>query len=95
MRSRTLLPALAATATVAAVTWATTPTAAAAEPLRTRDACPSVAPPKARCFAEVVIGGGPAAGSLAAPAGFGPADLTSAYRIPAGGSGQLVGVVEA
>jgi len=36
MRSRTLRPALVAVATVAAVTWATAPNAAAAEPLRTR-----------------------------------------------------------
>jgi subtilase family protein len=104
MRPRTVLLALGAASTVAVITWATTLNAAAAataapgtvaQPFMTRNACPSVAPPRATCFAEVVVGGGPAAGPLAAPAGFGPADLTSAYEIPGGGRDQVVGIVDA
>jgi subtilase family protein len=103
MRPRTVLLALGAASTVAVITWATTLNAAAAatatpgtvaQPFMTRNACPSVAPPRATCFAEVVVGG-PAAGPLAAPAGFGPADLTSAYEIPGGGRDQVVGIVDA
>lgn len=94
MRPRTPLLALAA---AAVLTWATTLTATAADtarPFTAVNACPAVAPPKATCFAKVVVSGGPT-GSLDAPAGFGPADLVSAYGIPAGGSGQVVGIVDA
>jgi hypothetical protein len=91
MRVRAVALALGAASTVAALTLAGIENAAADTALRIRHACPSVAPPKAMCFAQVVVGGGP----LAAPAGFGPADLTSAYQIPAGGSGQVVGIVDA
>ena len=60
----------------------------------------------ARCFAQVrtdVHGGysvrGPAAANAAAsalPAGYGPADLRSAYKLPAkGGAGQTVAIVDA
>jgi subtilase family serine protease len=101
MRSRTPLLALAAAATVAAVATAATMNSAVAaespavpQPFSVRDACPAVAPPKATCFTKVVASGGPV-GTLAAPAGLGPADLTSAYGIPAGGSGQVVGIVAA
>lgn len=99
MRPRTVLPALGAASAVAVITLATTLNAAAADtaapPFVTRNACPSVVPPKATCFAEVVVSGGPAAGPLAAPAGLGPADLSSAYKIPAGGSDRVVALVEA
>ena len=61
-----------------------------AEPLSVVDACPSVAPPLATCFAKVVVGR-----TLAAPAGLAPADLVSAYAIPAGGGGRVVGIVDA
>ena len=97
MRPRTPLLALAASATVAVLAWTTTLTATAAdtaEPFTTVNACPAVAPPKTTCFAKVVVSGGPT-GTRAAPAGFGPADLVSAYGIPAGGSGQVVGIVDA
>ena len=104
MRPRTPLLALGAAATVAMLTWAAALTAGAAEnpvpgataqPFTVVDACPSVAPPKATCFAKVVVSGGATVGPLAAPAGLGPADLVSAYSIPAGGSGQVVGIVDA
>lgn len=96
MRPRTPLIALAATATVAAMTWATALAATASDgATKVADACPAVAPPKASCFAKVVVSGGPSAGPLAAPAGFAPADLVSAYGIPSGGSGQVIGIVDA
>ncbi|GIF23006.1 hypothetical protein BJ973_000636 [Actinoplanes tereljensis] len=73
-------------------------TAAAESPTATsfvvRDACPRVAPPKATCFAKVVVSGGPV-GTLAAPAGLAPADLVSAYNISAGGTGRTVAIVDA
>ncbi|GIE95320.1 S53 family peptidase [Paractinoplanes rishiriensis] len=99
MRPRTPLLAAGAAlgATALTVTAALTATAAdepAPQPLRTVDVCAPAAPPKATCFAKLVVSGGPAA-TLAAPAGLGPADLTSAYAIPAGGSGQTVGIVVA
>ena len=72
----------------------------------TRDACGPVPLGEARCFAIVrtdVHGGlgvrGPAAGRNAAadtlPTGFGPADLRSAYGLPAtGGKGQTIAVID-
>src|SRR5690242_14733191 len=76
----TLTAAAAGTATPGTATAGTATAGTVASPVRTRNACPSVAPPKAACFAEVVVGGGPATGPLAAPPGFGPAELTSAYQ---------------
>src|SRR4051812_2581962 len=88
------LSLLAALLTCASTLTAAASAGAAAQPFTVVDACPAVAPPMATCFAEVVVSGGPV-GTLAAPAGFGPADLSSAYGIPAGGSGQVVGIVDA
>ncbi len=66
------------------------------------DVCGPAAPGYARCFAEVrtdVHGGHGVRGrttATALPAGYGPADLHSAYNLPtAGGSGQTVGIVDA
>jgi len=83
----------------------TTPAAAAAT---THDACGAVSPGQARCLAVVrndVHGGlgvrGPAAvgrsaAAQALPTGYGPADLRSAYRLPAtGGKGQTIALVDA
>lgn len=66
-----------------------------------RDVCPPVAG-QDRCFAVIrtdVHGGtgvrGPAA-DAALPAGYGPADLRSAYNLPsAGGAGQTIALVDA
>jgi subtilase family serine protease len=93
MRPRTPLIALAA----ATLIFSATAVAARASDgaTTTVDACPAVAPPKATCFAKVVVSGGPTPGPLAAPAGFAPADLVSAYGIPSGGSGQVIGIVDA
>jgi hypothetical protein len=55
------------------------------------NACPDVPPPLARCFAKVRITEPRAA---AAPSGYGPADLRSAYQLPAtGGGDQVVALV--
>ncbi|HEY0001736.1 MAG TPA: S53 family peptidase [Actinoplanes sp.] len=104
MRLRIPLLTLGAATTVAVVTWAATLTATAAEqpdspaaeatPFVTVDVCAPAAPPRATCFAKRVVSGGPVA-TLAAPAGLAPADLVSAYAIPAGGSGQVIGIVDA
>ena len=74
-----------------------------------RDACPKAAPGQFGCFAKVrtdihggfgvrgpaaVAAGHPAAAAL--PAGYGPADLRSAYQLPvSGGRGQTVAIVDA
>nr|WP_223297526.1 S53 family peptidase [Catenulispora acidiphila] len=75
-----------------------------------KNACATAKPGTARCFAEIrtdVAGGtgvrGPAAAKLGAaakttalPAGFGPADLHSAYNLPTtGGANQTVAIVDA
>jgi subtilase family serine protease len=97
MRSRTPLLTLAAAAAVAVLTWATTLTATAADtpppaqPFAVAQVCAPAAPPMATCFAKRVVSGGPV-GTLAAPAGLAPADLVSAYGVPAGGSGQVIGI---
>lgn len=62
-----------------------------------RDACGTARPGYARCFAKIrtnVHSGHTPTAAL--PAGYGPADLRSAYSLPTtGGSGQTVAVVDA
>ena len=77
-----------------------------------KDACGRPAPGHMRCYAQVRtdVAGGPAgirgvhgdgrtavsAAAATLPPGFGPADLRSAYNLPAtGGTGQTVGIVDA
>jgi hypothetical protein len=64
-----------------------------------RDACPVARPGQLHCLAKVRTDrhGGRGARSLAAPpAGYGPADLRSAYDLPtAGGADQTVAIVDA
>src|SRR5438445_8912037 len=93
-RHHRLRKALAAAAIVAAAA-ATNAATAAAAPEHVTNACGPAAPGQARCFAEVrtdVHGGtgvrGPAARAgqnAAPPPGYGPADLRSAYNLPAAG----------
>jgi subtilase family serine protease len=64
-----------------------------------RDACGSVSPGFARCFAKVVSTATPA-GTVSplatTPIGYVPADLLSAYKLSAtGGSGQTIAIVDA
>ena len=83
-------------------------TTAPATAATTHDACGAVSPGDARCLAVVrndVHGGlglrgraavGRNAAAAVPPTGFGPADLQSAYRLPAtGGKGQTIAVIEA
>jgi hypothetical protein len=61
-----------------------------------RPVCPPVGPGLARCFSELVTGSTGNVLLSASPFGYGPADLTSAYNVPAGGgAGQVVGIVDA
>jgi subtilase family serine protease len=75
-----------------------------------RDACGTPAPGYAQCFAQVrtdihdgkgvrgaaARAAGKSAAAAALPAGYGPADLRSAYNLPAtGGASQTVAVVDA
>jgi subtilase family serine protease len=75
--------------------FATTSAAQAAKPHER--VCPAArSGTSAACSAEVITttGGKPAA--TAAPAGYGPADLRSAYALPStGGAGQTVAIVDA
>ncbi|WP_034087111.1 S53 family peptidase [Streptacidiphilus albus] len=86
-------------------------TTAATAAATTHDACGAVSPGEARCLAVVRDSGhsgfgvrGPAAAAQAGrnaaaatlPTGYGPADLQSAYRLPAtGGKGQTIALIEA
>lgn len=107
MRTTTRLWAVLAGAVapaVVALVFGVTPVAAQGSPAapHARDVCATAAPGHARCFARVrtdVSGGRGvrgAAAHAAAPAGLGPADLRSAYGLPAtGGANQTVGIVDA
>ena len=92
----TLTVAVPATASVAA---AGTGATAAAKTANVRNACPAAAPGHVRCFAEVrtdVAGGRGVRTAAALPSGYGPADLRSAYNLPAvGGASQTVAIVDA
>jgi hypothetical protein len=103
----TLVAALAATATATA-TSGVSAQGHGHVPSNVKSACGAAKPGQARCFAEVrtdVHGGtgvrGPAAkaargAATALPAGFGPADLHSAYKLPTtGGANQTVAIVDA
>jgi hypothetical protein len=58
--------------------------------------CKEAAPGHARCFAHVRTDASGQVVSNAAPQGFGPGDLASAYAIPAGGgAGKTVAIVDA
>ena len=80
---------------VAAVT-AAVPTSVATAAPTTRTACAQAAPMHARCLAVVRTGVVAAAEAADLPAGFGPADLQSAYKLPIDrGAGQTVAIVDA
>jgi hypothetical protein len=91
-----VLPAVAATVLAAGVVRAqwTNPVHAETAPASVR-VCPQRAAPIAACFAEVRVDvkRGKAG---AAPQGWGPADLRSAYSLPSsGGNGATIAVVDA
>lgn len=86
-----VVAALTALTAVATTANATTP--------QVRDVCGAAGPGFVRCFAEVrtdVHGGYGIRSAAALPAGYGPADLHSAYNLPmTGGANQTVGIVDA
>jgi hypothetical protein len=102
-------PGVAAQGHARSATATTTVTAGKAGADRTIAACPPAAPGRDTCFAKLrtdVHGGtgvrGPAAGhstagaAAALPTGLSPADLRSAYHLPAiGGADQTVAIVDA
>ncbi|MEY9863644.1 hypothetical protein ABH935_009297 [Catenulispora sp. GAS73] len=105
-RIHILATAVAATAMVAGVTVSAeaTPSGSLQGAGNVKNACGLAKPGRARCFAEIrtdVHGGkgvrGQVAGAAATlPQGLGPADLRSAYKLPAiGGRGQTVAIVDA
>jgi subtilase family serine protease len=58
--------------------------------------CPAVTGRTAACLAEVVTNAKGKPAVTAAPSGYGPADLRSAYALPStGGAGQTVAIVDA
>lgn len=90
------------TALIAAVTalaGGTAPAAAARGTGSVRNVCPAARPGQVRCLAKVrtdLHGGRGARDRAAPPAGYGPADLRSAYDLPAsGGADQTVAIVDA
>ena len=94
--------AFVATAMTLAVV-ATVPGARAADAAtaaKVRDACPAAAPGFVRCYAKVRTDLRSAGKGIRAadqpPAGYGPADLRSAYHLPTvGGDNQTVAIVDA
>ncbi|AHH98993.1 S53 family peptidase [Kutzneria albida] len=89
-----------------ATTAALVPAASAAPlPVRSGDACGPAAPGFARCFATVddrpsgglgVRGQAAPGGATALPAGYSPADLRSAYHLPAtGGAAETIAIIDA
>ncbi|HEX4704999.1 MAG TPA: hypothetical protein VH352_22915, partial [Pseudonocardiaceae bacterium] len=89
----TLSLAFASTAAVA------TPLASATTtPTTTHSCSQAVSPGMATCFAIRRTDSGVhhfLTGPNITPAGFGPSSLISAYKLPSGGSGQTVGIVDA
>jgi subtilase family serine protease len=102
--SRHAFNALLATAVTAAALVVAPPLAAGAGTSNIRDVCGPAKPGHARCLAKVrtdVHGGFGVRGRASvtgttSPPGYGPADLQSAYKLPASrGAGQTVAVVDA
>jgi subtilase family serine protease len=96
--------AVAALPLIGLVAVAASPAAAAGASLRTVDSCGAAKPGHARCFSQRVVarpdGVSP---NAAAPQGFNPADLVSAYKLPAlpsagttfASNGQTIAIVDA
>ncbi len=97
MKRAILTGVLVLAATTLSVLPALPATSAPAQPSNVRDVCGAAAPGFARCFAEVRTDtGNHALAAHALPAGYGPADLRSAYKLPAtGGANQTVAIVDA
>ena len=57
--------------------------------------CPSSAPGEARCHSFVRVDAAANPLATSGPTGYGPADLIAAYKLPAGGAGQTIAIVDA
>jgi len=95
--TRSLLAAVAALTVLLAATTPADAAPSGGRPLHSRRVCGSSSAGSAHCNAQVVTD---AAGSPLAtpgPAGYGPADLRSAYNLASstGGAGELVAIVDA
>jgi subtilase family serine protease len=105
-----LRPALAALVAAGLTTLALSSTPASAAPAAGSPAAVSAQPAGATrhaertcaeavhgaaCFAQRLDGVAQPAAAAALPAGYGPADLQSAYKLPAGGSGATIAIVDA
>ncbi|MEY9908366.1 hypothetical protein ABIA35_004599 [Catenulispora sp. MAP12-49] len=96
-----------ASASTAATTASATATNGAAHASNVKDVCGTAKPGFARCFAQIRtdvhepphigrVAGTAKAAAATLPAGFGPADLHSAYKLPTtGGANQTVAIVDA
>src|SRR5947199_6186205 len=62
-----------------------------------RAVCATVPAREARCHAQIVTdaGGTPLTSTTPVAGAYGPSDLTGAYNLPGGGSGQTVAIVDA
>lgn len=92
--------ALSAAVVVAALAAPVTASATASGPRGSERTCAAAAPGHAACLARVVTSGGrPVSARVrphATPAGYGPADLQSAYQLAgASGAGRTVAIVDA
>jgi subtilase family serine protease len=89
----------AAAALAASGMWVAAPAGAQASAPQHTSVARSCATPKAGMMAcnalKVTSGAVHAQTAAAAPSGYGPADLKSAYALPSGGSGQTVAIVDA
>jgi subtilase family serine protease len=57
--------------------------------------CPIPSDGEAQCHSWITVDKGGQPVATVTPAGYGPADLVSAYKLPAGGVGQTVAIVDA
>src|SRR5690349_20759655 len=91
---RTVLAVAATLAVLGAATATGVSLAGTSPEMTTVNVCAAAVAPKASCFAklrvEAATGVAPFA---AAPSGYGPGDLTSAYAVPSGaGAGRTVAI---
>ncbi|GAB2918658.1 peptidase S8 [Rhodococcus aerolatus] len=94
-----VLTLLAAGAATAAGTASAAPSPVGLAHRHAVDVCPPASPGSASCDSKVLVDdatGAPAATTGPAPGSYGPADLHSAYALPAtGGAGQTIAIVDA
>jgi subtilase family serine protease len=89
---RKTMVTLAVLAVLGAAVVSRAASGAHADVVSTVDACAPATPGTATCFAKIRVVAGT---HTAAQSGYGPADLTSAYAVPAGGAGRTIAIVDA